>query len=166
MQPAVVEGVEGAIDRFADLGATIRRISIPEHLQAGGASFATAIQGMTSLLESGGNGYGWTGRYWTELPTALGLGLRDHANDLSAQVKIYLILGTYLQREYSGAFYARAQNIRPMLVTGYDRALAGIDALLMPTTPRDCAQGSAQPADCRAHVCEVGQSSQTPFQPT
>ena len=135
VQPAVVEAVEGAVDRFAELGARIRRISIPEHLQAGGASFATAIQGMTSLLESGGNGYGWTGRYWTELPAALGFGLRNHANDLSAQVKIYLILGAYLGKEYSGAFYARAQSLRPMLVTGYDRALAGIDALLMPTTP-------------------------------
>ncbi len=135
VQPAVVEAVEGAIERFAELGATIRRISIPEHLHAGGASFATAIQGMTSLLESGGNGYGWTGRYWTELPTALGLGLRDHANDLSAQVKIYLILGAYLQKECSGALYAKAQNLRPMLVTAYDRALDGIDALVMPTTP-------------------------------
>ena len=135
VQQAVVEAAEGALDRFAELGARIRRISIPEHLQAGGASFATAIQGMTNLLESGGNGYGWKGRYWTELPTALGLGLRDYANDLSAQVKIYLILGAYLQREYSGTLYAKAQNLRPMLATAYDRALVGIDALLMPTTP-------------------------------
>src|SRR5438876_8648408 len=81
VQPAVVEAVEDAIDRFAALGARIRRISIPEHLHAGGASFATAIQGMTSLLESGGNGYGWKGRYWTELPTALGFGFRNYAND-------------------------------------------------------------------------------------
>lgn len=135
VQPSVVEAVEAAIDRFARLGAKIRRISIPEHLRAGGASFATAIQGMTNLLESGGNGYGWKGRYWEELPTSLHVGLRARADDLSAQVKSYLILGAYLEREYSGTLYARAQNVRPTLATAYDRALDEIDALLMPTTP-------------------------------
>jgi amidase len=135
VQPAVVEAVEDAISRFVGLGVRIARISIPEHLQAGGSSFATAIQGMTALLESGGNGFGWKGRYWADLPAALGPGLRDHADDLSTQVKIYLILGAWLQREYSGTLYAKAQNIRPTLVAAYDRALAGVDALLMPTTP-------------------------------
>jgi amidase len=135
VQPAVIEAVEAAVSRFAGLGVRIVRISIPEHLQAGGASFATAIQGMTDLLDSGGNGFGWKGRYWTDLPATLGPGLRDHADDLSAQVKIYLILGAWLQRDFWGTLYAKAQNIRPMLTTAYDRALAGIDALLMPTTP-------------------------------
>jgi amidase len=135
VEPGVAAAVESAIDRFAELGARIKRISIPEHLQAGGVSFATAIQGMTDLLDSGGNGFGWKGRYWVDLPSALGPGLREHAGELSAQVKIYLILGAWLQQEYSGTLYAKAQNIRPLLTAAYDRALAGIDALLMPTTP-------------------------------
>jgi len=135
VQPAVAASVEDALDRLAGLGAKITRISIPEHLRAGGGSFATAIQGMTNLLQSGGNGFGWMGRYWADLPTSLSRGLRDHADDLSAQVKIYLILGAWLQREYSGTLYAKAQNIRSVLAAAYDRALAGIDALLMPTTP-------------------------------
>jgi amidase len=135
VQPLVAEAVESAIDRLRGLGARITRISIPEHLQGGGISFATAIQGMTDLLESGGNGFGWKGRYWADLAAALGPGLRDHGGDLSAQVKIYLILGAWLQREYSGRLYAKAQNIRPILSAAYDRPLAGIDALLMPTTP-------------------------------
>jgi len=135
VQPGVADAVESAIERFTEAGATIRRISIPEHLQAGGTSFATAIQGMTSLLQSGGNGYGWSGRYWAELPMALANGLRAHANELSAQVKMYLMLGTYLEQEHSGRLYAKAQNLRPALTAAYDRACAGVDALLMPTTP-------------------------------
>jgi len=131
----VADAVEQAANRFADLGARLERIALPEHQQADGASFATAIQGMTDLLESGGNGFGWKGRYWADLPQALGPGLREHAADLSAQVKIYLLLGAWLRRRHSGAFYAKAQNVRPLLVDGYDRALAGVDALLMPTTP-------------------------------
>src|SRR5262249_14607451 len=119
VQAAVADAVEGAIGRFAELGAKITRVSIPEHLQAGGVSFATAIQGMTELLESGGNGFGWKGRYLAELPAVLDAGLRDHAQDLSTQVKIFLMLGAWLKKEYSGALYARAQNARPALAAAY-----------------------------------------------
>jgi amidase len=135
VQPAVADAVEEAVGRFERLGATIRRLSVPEHRQAGAASFATALQGMTELLESGGNGFGWRGRYAVELPAALASGLRRHADDLSAQVKIFLILGTWLRQEHSGTLYAKAQNLRPALVAAYERALADVDALLMPTTP-------------------------------
>jgi amidase len=135
VQPDVADAVEEALGRFAALGAKIRRLSVPEHRQAGAVSFATALQGMTELLESGGNGFGWRGRYMVELPAALASGLRRHADDLSAQVKIFLMLGTWLGQEHSGTLYAKAQNLRPALVAAYDRALADVDALLMPTTP-------------------------------
>jgi amidase len=135
VQPGVLDAFDAAVERFSELGATIREISVPEHLHAGGVSFAASIQGMTALLESGGNGFGWKGRYAEDLPFALAHGLRDHANELSAQVKITLILGTWVGRQLSGALYAKAQNVRPSLVAGYNRALDGIDALVMPTTP-------------------------------
>jgi amidase len=134
-RPEVAAAFEEAVERFAALGAVIGRVSLPEHRQADGSSFATAIQGMTSLLASGGNGYGWKGRYWAELPAALAAGLDSHADELSAQVKTYLTLGAWLEREHSGRLYAKAQNVRPLLVAGYDRALADVDALLLPTTP-------------------------------
>lgn len=134
-QPAVVEAAQTAVARFETLGAAIRPISIPEHVQGGGIAFAGFIEGMTDLMGSGGNGWGWKGRYWTELPSALGPGLRDLAQELSAQMKITLILGTYLRREYWGALYAKAQNLRPWQTLAYDRALAAVDVLLMPTVP-------------------------------
>jgi amidase len=134
-QPVVVEAVEAAVARFGQLGATTRLVSLPEHVQGGGIAFAGFIEGMTDLLASGGNGRGWTGRYWPELASALGPGLREHAQDLSAQMKITLVLGSYLRREYSAALYAKAQNLRPWQTRAYDRALADVDVLLMPTVP-------------------------------
>jgi amidase len=134
-QPPVIEAVKDAVGRFETLGAAVRRISLPEHVQGGGIAFAGFIEGMTDLIASGGNGRGWAGRYWPELSTALGPGLRESAQELSAQMKITLILGSYLRREYSGALYAKAQNLRPWQTRGYDRALADVDVLLMPTMP-------------------------------
>jgi amidase len=135
IESAVAEAVEGTIERLAGLGAMVRRVSLPEHLQAAGIAFAGFVEGMAGLLRSGGNGFGWEGRYWEELPAALGAGLRDHAQELSPQVKITLILGAYLQREYFGSLYAKAQNLRPWLTECHDRALREADVLLYPTTP-------------------------------
>jgi amidase len=134
-QRSVIEAVEGAVGRFETLGAAVRRISLPEHVQGGGIAFAGFIEGMADLIASGGNGRGWSGRYWPELSSALGPGLRESAQELSAQMKITLVLGSYLRREYSGALYAKAQNLRPWQTGAYDRALADADVLLMPTVP-------------------------------
>jgi amidase len=90
---------------------------------------------MTNLMETGGNGYSWPGRYWDDLPPALAAGLHEHAQELSPQMKVTLIAGRWLRSRYSGALYAKGQNLRPWLRGAYDRALADVDALLLPTTP-------------------------------
>lgn len=134
-EPAVAGAVEGAAERLGELGAEVVRLSLPEHLQGGGVAFAGFVEGMYELMTSGGNGYGWKGRYWTGLASALGCGLAEHANELSPQVKITLLLGALLRRERYGGVYAKAQNLRPWLAEAHDRALAEVDFLLMPTTP-------------------------------
>jgi amidase len=90
---------------------------------------------MTNLMEAGGNGYAWAGRYWEDLAPALAKGLREHSQELSPQMKVVLIAGRWLRAHYAGALYAKAQNLRPWLRGAYDRALEGVDALLLPTTP-------------------------------
>jgi amidase len=134
-EPATAEAVKEAVERLRGLGAEPVDVSLPEHLEAGGIAFIGFIEGMTSLIESGGNGYSWTGRYMQDLPPALSTGMREHAQELSPQMKIALIAGRWLRHHYAGAFYAKAQNLRPWLRGAYDRALEGVDALLMPTTP-------------------------------
>jgi amidase len=133
--PATVAAVRETIDRLEDLGAETRRVSLPAHLQAGGISFAGFLEGMYDVCTSGGNGYQWPGRYWEELAPALSAGLRDHAAELSPQMKTALVAGRYLRERFGGRYYARAQNLRGWLRAAYDEALDGVDVLLMPTTP-------------------------------
>ncbi|MDP9255022.1 MAG: amidase family protein [Actinomycetota bacterium] len=134
-EPATCEAVRSTVERLAGLGAEVRDVSLPEHLQAGGVAFAGFIEGMTALMSYGGNGIGWSGRYWEELAPAIVGGLRERADELSPQVKATLTAGRHLRDRLGGAPYARAQNLRPWLRAAYDRALAGADALLFPTTP-------------------------------
>jgi amidase len=133
--PTVVDAVHAAIGRVQELGAEVREVSVPEHLQAGGVAFATFIEGMTALLAGGGNGYHWPGRYAPDLALALADGLARRGDDLPPQVKVTLVLGAQLRERHRGAIYARAQNLRPRLRAGYDLALRDVDTLLLPTTP-------------------------------
>lgn len=135
VEPPTADAVRETIERLRGLGAEIVDVSLPEHLQAGGIAFIGFVEGMTSLLEGGGNGYSWRGRYWEGLTPALAAGLREHSQALSPQLKVTLIAGRWLRARYAGALYAKAQNLRPWLRGAYDRALDGVDALLMPTTP-------------------------------
>jgi amidase len=135
VEPETVEAVRETIERLRALGAETVDVSLPEHLQAGGIAFIGFVEGMTSLMESGGNGYSWPGRYQDDLPPALAAGLSEHAQELSPQMKVTLIAGRWLRSRYAGALYAKAQNLRPWLRGAYDRALADVDALILPTTP-------------------------------
>lgn len=131
----VAEATQETLERLRELGADIREVSLPEHLQAGGIAFAGFVEGMTALMAGGGNGYHWFGRYSPDLALALRRGLTARAGELPASVKTALLVGTHLRRSYLGAVYAQAQNLRPWLRSAYDRALEGLDALLLPATP-------------------------------
>jgi amidase len=124
-----------AIERIGRMGAEVRKVSVPAHLQGGGIAFAGFVEGMTALVRGGGNGWHWKGRYWPELAAGLREGLTNFGDDLPPQVKLTLVCGAHLQRHYSGGVYARAQNLRPWLTAAYDRVLRDVDVLVMPTTP-------------------------------
>jgi amidase len=134
-EPATCVAVRAAAERLDGLGADVQEVSFPQHLEAGGVAFAGFVEGMTALMSGGGNGFGWSGRYWEELAPAILAGMRERADELSPQVKAALAAGSHLRDRLGGAPYARAQNLRPWLRAAYDRTLADADVLLFPTTP-------------------------------
>ncbi len=127
--------VRSAIRALEDLGAKIQEISIPAHLEAGGIIWALLAEGMAALMYGNGVGYHWKGLYNESLANALGRSLQAQAQDLSAQVKFTLLVGSYLNRAYHGRLYAKAQNQRRLLQEAYNHALKQVDVLVMPTTP-------------------------------
>lgn len=135
IEAATATAAMEAVERMERMGAEIRKVSIPEHLQNAGIQFAGFLEGMTALMAGGGNGWHWDGRYWPELAVGLREGLTKFGNQLPPQVKVTLLCGVHLRNRYFGEFYARAQNLRPWLIAAYDRVLADVDVLVMPTTP-------------------------------
>jgi amidase len=135
VEKETAEATRTAIERLRQLGAQTRVVSVPEHLSSGGIAFAGFVEGMTALISGGGNGWHWKGQYWPELASALGEGLSSFGQELPPQMKLALICGAHLRKQYFGRYYATAQNLRPALTTAYDRILEEVDFLLMPTTP-------------------------------
>lgn len=134
-QPGVDVKVRDAVKALAELGAEVQDVSIPAHLEAGGIVWALIAEGMAALAYGNGVGYHWKGLYNESFANMLGKSLHAQAQDLPPQVKLIVLMGSYLNNAYHGRLYAKAQNQRRVLQAAYDTVLDQVDVLVMPTTP-------------------------------
>jgi amidase len=134
-EPEVDATVRAAADAFRDLGATVDEVAIPLHRMGQAIWLPIAAEGATAQMMLG-NGYGfnWKGLYVTSL-LDFHAGWRDRADELSDSLKLTMLLGHHMIRNYRGYYYAKAQNLARQLGAAYDRVLADYDLLLMPTLP-------------------------------
>lgn len=135
-EPDVDKTVRDAAQRLARAGAAVSEISIPLHRDGIHIWNAIAVEGATMLMVAGNSmGTNWKGHYTTSLLDFYGRSRRARANDLSETVKLVILLGQYMQDNYQGRYYAKAQNLGRILQAAYDEALKAVDLLAMPTTP-------------------------------
>ncbi len=135
-EPDVDKMVRDAAQRLARAGATLTEASIPLHRDGIHVWNAIAVEGATMLMVAGNSmGTNWKGHYTTSLLDFYGRSRRARGNDLSETVKLVILLGQYMQDNYHGRYYAKAQNLSRVLRAAYDNALADVDLLLMPTLP-------------------------------
>src|SRR5713101_7429098 len=135
-EPDVDAMVREAAQRLTRAGATVSELSIPLHRDGIHIWNAIAVEGATELMVAGNSmGTNWKGHYTTSLLDFYGRSRRVRANDLSETVKLVILLGQYMQDNYQGRYYAKAQNLARVLRAAYDEALNGVDLLLMPTLP-------------------------------
>ena len=129
--------VRQAAEKFSTLGAAeVKTISIPWHRDGAHLWNAVAVEGATALMVAGNSmGTNWKGHYTTSLLDVYGRGRLVRANDLPDTVKLVVLLGQYMQDDYQGRYYAKAQNLARDLTAAYDAALAEVDLLVMPTLP-------------------------------
>ena len=127
--------VRKAAKHFESLGAIVEEVSIPMHLVAPALWTPIGTEGMTQTMMYG-DGYGVSrpDLYVTSLMD-FHRHWRSRANELSETTKIFLMLGTYIRKNYGSRYYGKAMNITRLLTAAYDAALAKHDLLLMPTTP-------------------------------
>jgi amidase len=128
--------VQDAAHKFERVGAKVTTVSIPMHRDGIHIWNAIAVEGATMLMVRGNSmGTNWKGHYTTGLLDVFARGWQSRADDLSETTKLVVMLGQYMQDNYHGRYYAKAQNLARTLRAAYDEALKQADVLVMPTTP-------------------------------
>jgi amidase len=133
--PEVNDVVHEAIADLEALGAEVTEVSVPGHLDASAISYTLLVYGAGQTLKQNGALSGFDGWYDTGAVEYLGRALDAQSSDLPARAKKALLVTQYIQDNYQGSIYGKAQNITLALREQYDEALADADALVMPTTP-------------------------------
>lgn len=131
----VLAAFAGFLDEAVRRGATLVPVSIPVHRIAGPMMFAAMAEGMAATLHGHGEGYHWKGRYSPSLRRAIGHGLLTSGQDLPPAYRAAVAVGEHMRTRRFGTVYATARRVADVLTQAYDRALADVDFLVMPTTP-------------------------------
>jgi len=134
--PEVDEVVTAAAEALSADGATVTRISVPEHVDAGALWGVIATDGATyQMLDGNGYGLGVEGYYDPHQMEYFARGKLDRGHALSESVKVTALTGAWGLQGLGGSSYAKARRLVPYVRAGYDAALTQVDVLVMPTTP-------------------------------
>ena len=129
----VREAIAGARRRPASKSA---EISVPWHLDGPHVWTGVILEGAAEMMLKGyGVGNNIAAYYPLSMQEAFARGMGTRFNDVSPTVKMVLMLGEYMHRNYHARYHSKAQNLRVLLRRAYDEALEQVDVLAMPTIP-------------------------------
>ena len=152
IEPGVAAGVMAAVSTLEKLGAEISRISVPQHAQIDGVYAALVFEGARTIHDTGFFGIGAKTYYPASIITAIDRMWREHGDMLPPRTKLNHLVAELSRRNYHGGVYAKAHNVRPAYVAAFDRALAKVDVLAMPTVRNIAPLVEAEPTDPTAAI--------------
>jgi amidase len=132
-EPEVVRLVDDAIDVLVSLGAEVVDVSVPEHDVARDAQLALSVEGQFSLFNTGICGAFARTYYPSSLISAVNNFWTNRIDRLTPRSVLRMIAAQAAREHFGGRLYAKAQNVRPTIIAALDRALSGVDLLVMPT---------------------------------
>jgi amidase len=147
IDPGVRDGVLAAIDVLAAAGADVTRVSIPQHGGMSDAYAALTLEGAKAIADTSFYGSGSKTYYPPATIVAMNRLWRDHPDMFNSGIRLNRIVAALARKDYHGAVYAKAHNVRPAFVRAYDSALAEVDILAMPTVREVAPKRTAKPAD-------------------
>jgi amidase len=134
--PETDRKVKAAIAKFRDLGAEVEEVSIPMHYDGPHIWTGIILEGAAEMMIKGyAMGNNSPGYYTTSLQEAFARGWKSRPDDVSETVKLVLLLGEHMHRNYHNRYHAKAQNLRVPLRRAYDEILERFDLIAMPTLP-------------------------------
>jgi aspartyl-tRNA(Asn)/glutamyl-tRNA(Gln) amidotransferase subunit A len=133
IEPGVEARVREAVAALADAGAEIVEVDLP-HTDYGLATYyiIAPAEASANLARYDGIRYGLAKRDGDVLANYLAT--RDEG--FGPEVKRRIMLGTYaLSAGYYDAYYLKAQKVRTLMKSDFDKAWESVDAIVAPTSP-------------------------------
>ncbi len=147
IEAGVAEGVLAAVSTLEGLGAEVSRISVPQHAQIDAVYAALVLEGARAIHDTGFFGIGAKAYYPASIITAIDRMWRAHGDMMPPRTKLSHLVAELSRRNYHGGAYAKAHNVRPAYVAAFDRALARVDVLALPTVRNIAPRVEEEPTD-------------------
>ena len=135
MEPEVLEKVRDAIKLLTDLGAECEDVSLP-HTDYGIADYQiiSRAEASSNLARFDGTRYGH--RTSEDADSLKEMYRKTRSEGFGAEVKLRIMLGTYaLSSGYYDAYYLKAQKVRTLIKSDFDKVFEKFDVILTPTSP-------------------------------
>jgi aspartyl-tRNA(Asn)/glutamyl-tRNA(Gln) amidotransferase subunit A len=134
LEPANAVAVEAALKVLEGLGATVRRLSLPNIGLSVPTYYVVApAECSSNLSRFDGVRFGYRATDPRDLEE---LYKRSRGEGFGAEVKRRIMTGTYvLSAGYYDAYYLKAQRVRQLIAADFQRAFEAVDVIVGPTTP-------------------------------
>ena len=131
----VSEAVWKAAGKLQAIGASVEAVSVPWWKDAWPILLAVIAHSVPAMVESDLEGY-WRGGMcdpdWQEV---FGRARRAGSDGFPSLLKVWMIMGKLLRREYCSVYYSKAQNLRHTMTEDLAEVFDTFDVLITPTTP-------------------------------
>ena len=134
MDDDVRAAVEAALNEYRKLGATTVEVGLPNSGLSVPAYYVIApAEASSNLSRFDGVRYGHRAAEYGDL---VEMYCKSRAEGFGAEVKRRILIGTYvLSHGYYDAYYLKAQKIRRLIATDFQRAFEQCDVIMGPTAP-------------------------------
>jgi len=134
LAPEVKAATLAAAEKYAELGAEVGEVDLPAAQHGLSAYYIIGpAEASSNLARFDGIRYG---HRVADAEDVLDLYMRSRAEGFGPESIRRIMLGTYaLSAGYYDAYYGQAQKARTVIIRDFERAFAGYDVLLTPTSP-------------------------------
>ena len=134
MDEEVEASVRNAIEELQSCGAIVKEISLPHTDYAIAAYYIIApAEASANLARYDGVRYGFRAADAEEL---IDMYKQTRSQGFGDEVKRRIMLGTYaLSSGYYDAYYLKAQKVRTLIKSDFDKAFEKVDVIVTPTAP-------------------------------
>lgn len=126
--------IKAAIKKYEDMGVGIEEVSLPNTQYALPAYYIiNPSEASANLARFDGIRYGYSAKGAKDL---LDLYMESKGKGFGSEVRRRIMLGTYaLSSGYYDAYYLRAQKVRTLVKSDFEKVFKKVDALFTPTSP-------------------------------